>query len=114
MARLVRLATRPPQRGLPSTMSEPSRSNPSPESGAGKRFDACMKVLKDLRDGLVRSGELPFGGLKDTRVKVVLTRSNRNQNSVAEVLPAAYAHLAPVFVAAIVSADPDGGPAPHA
>ena len=100
----------PAERGM-STMSEPS-TTPGPESGGGPRFDACMKALRDLRDSLVRSEELPFGGLKDTHLRLVLTRGHRNQKNIAKVLPAAYAHLAPAILAAIVAADPIAEPPP--
>ncbi len=81
-----------------------------PESGSGPRFEACMAALKQWRDNLVSKGELPFGGLKDAYLRTAVTRGRRDQKTVAGLLPAAYAHLAPVIVAAIGNADPLQGP----
>jgi hypothetical protein len=92
-------------------MSEPMRSEESnlpPESGSGPRYDACMTGLRQWRDGMVHRRELPFNELKDTHLRSAIVHGRRDPKRTAAVLPTAYAHLAPVIVAAINDADPVG------
>ncbi len=85
-------------------MTSPAHE-PPPESGSGLRFDACFTALKQWRDGLVREGRLPLGGLKDTHLKTAIIRGRRDARVIITMLPAAYGHVAPDMVEVILSVD---------
>src|SRR5688500_15740126 len=85
-------------------MSSPAHQ-PGPESGGGPRFELCLHALKGWRNGLVREGRLPPGGLKDAHLRNALIRGRRDARLIASMVPASYAHVADDLLNVIMDAD---------